>query len=213
MNDAAFWHRLQFAVTATYHYLFPQLTMGLAWFIVFWKWRGLRTGQERYFEAARLWSRNERSEVLARRLWPVVFASLVVISAETWYVRPELFAGIVRRPSAWLALAIVLGGAVALFSGIRRRQESLACVGSCLFIAGLVTGAAAALFPILLFSTLASKYSLTAFNSAVSAEGLSVAMIWWPIALVLSLTYAGFIFRHYHGEVAPRRDSHGLYGV
>jgi cytochrome bd-type quinol oxidase subunit 1 len=23
----------------TYHYLFPQLTMGLAWFIVYWKCR------------------------------------------------------------------------------------------------------------------------------------------------------------------------------
>jgi hypothetical protein len=33
-NDPAFWHRMQFAFTITYHYLFPQLTMGLAWLIV-----------------------------------------------------------------------------------------------------------------------------------------------------------------------------------
>ena len=33
------WHRIQFAFTITYHYLFPQLTMGLAWFLVYWKWR------------------------------------------------------------------------------------------------------------------------------------------------------------------------------
>jgi cytochrome bd-type quinol oxidase subunit 1 len=38
-SDPAFWHRMQFAFTITYHYLFPQLTMGLAWFIVYWKWR------------------------------------------------------------------------------------------------------------------------------------------------------------------------------
>ena len=56
-DDAAFWHRLQFAFTITYHYLFPQLTMGVAWFIVFWKWRALRTGDERYAAAARLWAR------------------------------------------------------------------------------------------------------------------------------------------------------------
>jgi len=30
MGDPLFWHRLQFGFTATYHYLFPQLTMGLA---------------------------------------------------------------------------------------------------------------------------------------------------------------------------------------
>jgi cytochrome d ubiquinol oxidase subunit I len=57
MNDAALWHRLQFAFTVTYHYLFPQLTMGLAWFLVFWKWRALRTGEQRYQQATRFWSR------------------------------------------------------------------------------------------------------------------------------------------------------------
>lgn len=39
--DPAFWSRFQFGFTLTYHYLFPQLTMGLAWFIVYWKWRAL----------------------------------------------------------------------------------------------------------------------------------------------------------------------------
>ena len=57
MDDAAFWHRLQFAFTITYHYLFPQLTMGLAWFLVYWKWRALRTGDERYAAAARFWAK------------------------------------------------------------------------------------------------------------------------------------------------------------
>src|SRR6266550_4311640 len=54
-NDPGFWHRLQFAFTITYHYLFPQLTMGLAWFLVYWKWRALRTGEEKYNAAARFW--------------------------------------------------------------------------------------------------------------------------------------------------------------
>jgi cytochrome d ubiquinol oxidase subunit I len=56
-DDPAFWHRLQFAFTITYHYLFPQLTMGLVWFLVFWKWRALRTGDERYAVAVRFWAR------------------------------------------------------------------------------------------------------------------------------------------------------------
>ena len=56
-SDPAFWNRLQFAFTVTYHYLFPQLTMGLAWFLVYWKWRALRTGEEKYSQAARFWAR------------------------------------------------------------------------------------------------------------------------------------------------------------
>jgi len=56
-NDPGFWHRLQFAFTITYHYLFPQLTMGLAWFLVYWKWRALRTGDEKYNQAVRFWAK------------------------------------------------------------------------------------------------------------------------------------------------------------
>jgi cytochrome d ubiquinol oxidase subunit I len=55
--DPAFWSRLQFAFTLTYHYLFPQLTMGLAWFLVYWKWRALRTSDEKYNQAVRFWAK------------------------------------------------------------------------------------------------------------------------------------------------------------
>ncbi|HYY28726.1 MAG TPA: cytochrome ubiquinol oxidase subunit I [Chthoniobacterales bacterium] len=57
LSDAEFWNRLHFAFTIVYHYLFPQLTMGLAWFLVYWKWRALRTGEEKYNQAARFWTK------------------------------------------------------------------------------------------------------------------------------------------------------------
>jgi cytochrome d ubiquinol oxidase subunit I len=57
LSDPAFWSRLQFGFTLTYHYLFPQLTMGLAWFLVYWKWRTLRTGDEEYNKAVRFWAK------------------------------------------------------------------------------------------------------------------------------------------------------------
>ena len=48
-------HRFQFAFTITYHYLFPQLTMGLALVIVVLKLLGLRRGDPDYDVAARFW--------------------------------------------------------------------------------------------------------------------------------------------------------------
>jgi len=42
VGDALLWHRLQFAFTAVYHYVFPQLTMGLAPVIAYLRWRALR---------------------------------------------------------------------------------------------------------------------------------------------------------------------------
>ena len=50
-------HRLHFAFTVTFHYLFPQLTMGLALLIVVLKTAALRTGNELWDRAARFWGR------------------------------------------------------------------------------------------------------------------------------------------------------------
>src|SRR5947209_4883885 len=55
--DALVWNRFQFAFTITYHYLFPQLTMGLALIIVLLKAIALRKGDDRYNTAARFWAR------------------------------------------------------------------------------------------------------------------------------------------------------------
>ena len=57
MNDALFIHRIHFAFTITYHYLFPQLTMGLAPLIVVLKTLGMRTDRPVYDDAARFWTR------------------------------------------------------------------------------------------------------------------------------------------------------------
>ena len=57
MEDALLWHRLQFAFTITYHYLFPQITMGVAPLLVWWKWRALRAGDAGYDAAARFWAK------------------------------------------------------------------------------------------------------------------------------------------------------------
>ena len=56
MHDALIVDRLHFAYTVTFHYLFPQLTMGLALLIVILKTLALRTGDEHYNEAARFWA-------------------------------------------------------------------------------------------------------------------------------------------------------------
>ncbi len=57
MEDALLISRVQFAFTIMYHYLFPQLTMGLGLLIVVMKWIALRKNDELYNKAARFWAR------------------------------------------------------------------------------------------------------------------------------------------------------------
>ena len=56
-TDALFWHCLQFAFTIVYHYLFPQLTMGLALLIVVMKSLAFARREPAWNEAARFWIR------------------------------------------------------------------------------------------------------------------------------------------------------------
>ena len=57
MDDALLYGRLQFAFTITYHYLFPQLTMGLALIIVIFKGLHLKTNKPLYNNAAKFWAK------------------------------------------------------------------------------------------------------------------------------------------------------------
>lgn len=57
MDDALTINRLHFAFTVTFHYLFPQLTMGLGLLIVILKTLAIRKNDERYNQASRFWAK------------------------------------------------------------------------------------------------------------------------------------------------------------
>lgn len=55
MEDMIFYDRMQFAFTITFHYLFPQLTMGLSLIIVNFKGKYLLKHDQKYNDAAKFW--------------------------------------------------------------------------------------------------------------------------------------------------------------
>ena len=152
---------------------------------------------------------HQRSERLARQLWTTTAVLFVVVSLETWVVRPGLYLAMVERPFAWLAVTVVLAGVWALVTGLRATADSRAFAGSCAVIAGLLAGVAVGVFPVMLHSTLAAEHSMTAYDGAAPARGLALALFWWPVALVLAFTYLTVILREYRGKVRPTEDTQG----
>ncbi len=57
MASALLYDRLQFAFTATFHYLFPQLTMGLALLLLYLRSQALATGNGHYHQVALFWTK------------------------------------------------------------------------------------------------------------------------------------------------------------
>jgi cytochrome bd-type quinol oxidase subunit 2 len=76
---------------------------------------------------------------------------------------------------------------------------------------GLLITGGAAIFPVMLYSTLAPENSLTAYSVAAGEHSLRLASIWWPVGFVLAIVYFVFISRRYMGKVAVRRDTQGFY--
>ena len=60
---------------------------------------------------------HDRSDSYARKLWPAVCPLGVIISVETWYVRPDVVGNAMKSPLAWLGLLVVATSAVALVTG------------------------------------------------------------------------------------------------
>lgn len=144
---------------------------------------------------------HERSERLANWLWLATALLFVVVSVETMAVRPELFQAMLRRPLAWMAVLVIAAAVWGVWTGLRGKAEGRAFAASCAVIVGLLAGAGASLFPVVLHSTLSPEYSMTAYTGATADRGLRIALIWWPVAVALALAYGCVIMRIYAGKV------------
>lgn len=105
MTDAVLWHRIQFALTITYHYLFPQLTMGLALLIV-------------GFKSLALWRRDESYNVIARfwgRIFAVNFAMGVVTGIPMEFQFGTNWSAFSRFSGEVVGQALALEGLFAFF--------------------------------------------------------------------------------------------------
>jgi cytochrome d ubiquinol oxidase subunit II len=154
---------------------------------------------------------HDRSAKWAKSLWAAVAPLFLAISVESWVVRPDLPGHAIYNPFCWLGLLVAIVSASMLTSGISTRRELRAFLGSNGILAGLLATGAAAMFPVMLSSTLAPENSLTADAVAASPGGLQLASIWWPAGFALAATYFIFISLRYTGKVSVKRDNQGFY--
>ena len=89
--------RIQFAFTITYHYLFPQLTMGLALLIVVMKLIGLRRNDERWNQSARFWAKIFAVNFL---LGVVTGIPMEFQFGTNWSVFSRMTGGVIGQPLA-----------------------------------------------------------------------------------------------------------------
>ena len=154
---------------------------------------------------------HDRSARCAKYLWVAIVPLFVLISVESFFVRPDVPGRAVHNPVCWIGLLVVVLSTAMLISGFSSRREMRAFLASNFLIVGLLATGGAAIFPVMLHSTLAPENSLSAYAIAANHRALVLASIWWPIGFALAIGYFIFISRQYAGKVSVKRDNQGFY--
>ena len=154
---------------------------------------------------------HDRSAGYARVLWAAAAPLLLVISVESGVVRPDLLGHAIHNPFWWLGLLLVCAAAITLISGLAKRREMRAFIGSNLLLAGPAGHRGGGHFSGRIAFDAGAGNSLTAYDVAAGPNSLAYAAIWWPIGFALAAAYFVFVSRQYAGKVSVKRDNQGFY--
>jgi cytochrome bd ubiquinol oxidase subunit II len=143
-----------------------------------------------------------RARGIALLLWPVQFFLTCLSLIATYFVRPGITTNYTQHPVGALVPIVVFGSlAVMLWATPKgESREKIAFLASSLYIAGLLVGAAFALYPVVLPAR-DPIYDLTIYNTAAASHGLSIGIAWWALGAVLAVAYFIFIYRMFRGKV------------
>jgi cytochrome bd ubiquinol oxidase subunit II len=135
----------------------------------------------------------------------------LIVSLGSGEVRPGLPGHALSNPICWVGILVAVASVIFLILAQLAGRELKAFLASNFLLIGLLVTGAAAIFPVVLYSTLAPQNSLTAYAVAAGSSSLRLASIWWPPGLALAVTYGIFISRRYAGKISVNRDTQGFY--
>jgi len=119
----------------------------------------------------------------------------------TLAIRPELLANFRAHPGAFAVPASVFLSLAGMAYFLARGRDTAAFLASSLYIAAMLSGAALALYPVLLPATTDPALSLTIYNSAAPRYGLAGGLAWWSIGIILALAYNVIVYSYHRGKV------------
>lgn len=111
------------------------------------------------------------------------------------------FANYVAHPWLWAVPAAGLLGAVVAWLGLRLRRDWLALLASAVSIGSMVLSVGAAMFPILLPSSIDPRFSLTVWDSSSSHLTLFIMLVSTAIFLPLIIAYTSWVYSVLRGKV------------
>lgn len=144
---------------------------------------------------------NLRARRATRMAWIAVVIATGASLAATLAIRPELTDNFRAHPWGWAIPVVVAAALAALWYYASSGDDRNVFVASLVYIVAMLGGAAFALYPTMLHSSIAPEYSLTAHNAKTGAYSLRVGFIWWGLGIALAVGYFTFLYRSLRGKV------------
>jgi cytochrome d ubiquinol oxidase subunit II len=145
---------------------------------------------------------HRRSVVTAKWAWPVAMIIAAAATVSTALVHPAMAATLAGRPWAWPLPVGAAGCSFLVMRSLRRGDVRTAFIASSGFIALLLLATAAALFPVLIASTVGRQFDIDAWSAASGDTGLAIGLAWWLPAIALAIAYFVHLFRSMRGKVS-----------
>jgi cytochrome d ubiquinol oxidase subunit II len=152
---------------------------------------------------------EQRAFRQARKLWPAVLAVTVLSLPATVLARPNSLQNYRTHPMDFLAPVVVIASLAIVFVALRRRVALIAFLGSCFYLAAMLAGAAAGLFPALLPSVGNEGQDLTISRALAGPHTLRAGLVWWSLGILLAFLYFGIVYWLFRGKVSQQEEGYG----
>jgi cytochrome bd ubiquinol oxidase subunit II len=161
---------------------------------------GLMVHGANYIAARTSGEVNQRARALVARAWWALVLMTIVSFVATIRVRPDVTHAFLTRPWGLVIPVCVAVSLISINVFQRRGREWAAFLGSAFYLAGMLGGAAFALYPRVL-PAINPEFNLTIFNASAGSYGLKVAAWWWSFGILLAIGYFVYLYRSFRGKV------------
>ena len=146
---------------------------------------------------------QERARLTAKLLWAPLVTLTILSLIATIFVQRASLTNYTQHPVGFvIPLAVVAGLGSSLWFTITEKDfHSFAA--STVYLAAMLLGAAFALYPNLMPSTLNPAYSISISRAMAGHHGLSFGLLWWGFGMALAAGYFVFVYWMFRGRVRP----------
>lgn len=152
---------------------------------------------------------NARATLWAKRLLPAVAVVTLASVPATIVARPDSLTHYLEHGLAWAAPTFVVVALIVMAVSLARRWELRAFLGSCLYLAAMLVGAAAGLYPVLLPSVGTAGHDITIDRALAGPHAVRVGLVWWTFGIALAVIYTITVYWLFRGKVPEHAEGYG----